>query len=131
MRTIEIKPVQLGLGEKVIIEKKRVEGVIGQNEFVVVPSEKGFCNARLAQKEAEIKRVDNCKIRGLSGWRINEIIHVEKNINGNWERWPIPEGSVIGVFSKNVKRRSKTTIPIIRRNPTFSQKRFQSRKFLS
>ena len=124
MGKVETKPLQLGLGEKIVGKKEISRGVIRQNEFVVAPSEKGHCNARLAQKEAEIERVKDCEIEGLSGWRIADVIHVEKNISGNWNRWPIPKGSIIGVYSKNVRGRKKEITIIVKKDPVFLPKRF-------
>ena len=116
--------IQLGLGEKVVGERKILRGVIVKNEFVIVPSTKGYCEARLSQSEAEIERVNGQKIRGLSGWKTLDIIHVEKNINGEWPRWPIATGSIIGVYSEKVKRKKKEAAIVIKKNPVFSQKRF-------
>jgi hypothetical protein len=116
MRTIETKPVQLGFGEKIIGKKEIVKGIIKKNEFIVVPSGRGYCNVRLSQREAEVERIRDCKVLGLSGWKTNAIIHVEKNIRGKWKRWPIPESSVIGITSKNVKKRKKEVEIIIRKD---------------
>lgn len=110
MAAVETKPIQLEFGQKIptanIAERTPKTGIIKENGFVVVPKvHGGYCNAKLTQ-DVEVVKTDG-RIRGLSAFRLIESARVGKNFDGDWSYWTIPQGSVIGAYSKQVRKNRK------------------------
>lgn len=110
-------PVQLELGDRVAAEIKILTGTVGKDTFAVVPKEYGrlgrlLCNARLAQDTGVIQMAGQT-IRNLSAWTTTSKTKAKRNNGGEWEEWDIPEGSTIGVSSKQVRDKKSRIVPDI------------------
>jgi|WetSurMetagenome_2_1015567.scaffolds.fasta_scaffold07972_2 hypothetical protein len=104
MGNIEYKPVQPGLGGKIIKEEKIMQGVIKQFEPVMVPTRKGgICRAKLDQN-TQVEEVKRKKIGNLPGWKIATTTKIDRFLYGEWMPGTISEGSIIGAHREQVKK---------------------------
>lgn len=108
MKAIEVKSIQLGFGETVVIEKDPQKCIVKQGQFAIVPTKRGgYCEAELFQ-DIEVKKIKGRKIWGRMAYESAGPLDVGKYIpkEEQWKYWTIPGRPVIGVWSKQVKRKS-------------------------
>lgn len=110
---------QLALGETVTTIGKKSTGVIPPYQFVLVPTRKGHCSAKL-MAATNVEKIEGLRVSRLPAFKIETDVQVGKNIRGDWKFWNVPAGSVIGAHSKQVNKRGEKEKFTTRKDPAFS-----------
>jgi hypothetical protein len=109
MRKSEIEPVQLRLGEKVII-REFTRGIIGKDASVIVPTKKGYCYATLDTEELEVERhgvPEKIRNKTWISLKTLESFTVRRTKEGITVRWPLPIETYIKARPKELEKRKK------------------------
>lgn len=93
--------------EKTNKENQISIGIISASDRIFAPKSDGQFVWVTISNNTQVQEVKDLKVNGLSAYQTMIDAKVGRNNGRGWNFWPLPQGSMIGAYSKQFKKLPK------------------------